>query len=80
VTEGSGREEQPSLQAAAGLNDNHRRALLVAFVHIDGLLAEMEAAAEASRSPFPTLVPDLSNVQRQVLGDYLAQLRAKMVA
>jgi GTP-binding protein EngB required for normal cell division len=62
------------------LSENHRRALGVAFAHVDGLLSEIETSTSSSCSPFAKLVPDLTPVQAQVLGDYVAQLRAKMVA
>lgn len=63
------------------LNENHKRRLRVNCQEIDRLLAEIETIlnASASKSPFPTYRDDLSPVQRKVVQDYIARIRAQMV-
>lgn len=64
----------------SGLNSNHQRSLLAGFHHIDELLADVEAAANASASPFGTRFDDLSPVERQVVLDSVASIRQRMVS
>ncbi len=62
------------------LNDHHRRVLLAAFRHIDGLLSDIEAAAlsERPKSPLSRFAPDLRPEARQVVADYVARARARL--
>lgn len=61
------------------LNDNHKAKLLAAFQYLDELLGESLDKLDRSEGfLFPPWLPDVSPVQRKLLGDYLAQLRHAM--
>jgi GTP-binding protein EngB required for normal cell division len=62
----------------SGLNENHRRALVVALAHIDGLLADAERAASEPPSPFAQIASDLTPAERDVLADYIAEARTRL--
>ena len=65
---------------AKGLNDNHRRALRATLEQIDKLLTDAEHSATATVTPFAHVLPNLTPVQQRVLGDYVAELRERMVS
>ena len=60
------------------LNENHRRAILAAFRTIDKLLEDVENAQASAASPFSRIFNDLTPTQQQVIGDYVAGIRARM--
>ena len=62
------------------VNENQARALTSTFAHIEDLFAGVERAMLASEDPstFSPYLADVSPVQRQVIADSLALLRAKM--
>ncbi len=60
------------------LNENHRRAILAAFRTIDKLLEDVENARASTASPFSRIFNDLTPTQQQVIGDYVAGIRARM--
>jgi GTP-binding protein EngB required for normal cell division len=68
-----------SASVGSGLNESHRRAISAAFRHIDGLLADVEAASSRVQSPFSRFFGDLSPTQQDVVADYVAQIRARMM-
>ena len=61
-----------------GLNQNHRRVLLATLRHVDDLLAQVEAAAADTRSPFSQTIQDLSPPERRVVVEHVATIRARM--
>ncbi len=72
-------------QAAADderLNEFQQRHLLVSCQYIDKLLGEIQqtALASSSRALFPRHVATLTAVQKQVLGDYVARIRTRLLA
>ena len=69
------------MSAPEGLNENHRRILVIALAHVDGLLREIETAAAAGDSPslFPKYIPDVTPQQRKVIAGHIAVIRAKLV-
>lgn len=62
------------------LNDNHKRALLATFRHLDEMLGDalIKLQPSDSESLFPQLIPDAAPLQRKVIGDYLARFRHLM--
>jgi GTP-binding protein EngB required for normal cell division len=63
------------------LNDNHKRHLVTTFEHVDRLLTDSLRALNGAElaSPFQRCVQDSLPIQRKVLADYAARLRALMV-
>jgi GTP-binding protein EngB required for normal cell division len=70
-----------SHEAASGLNENHKRHLLISLQHVDGLLSDIESilAVSASKSPFPKYTPDITTAQARVVQDYMARIRAQIL-
>jgi len=68
-------------QAAEGLNEHHRRRLLVSCQYIDRLLSEIESLlhSASSRAVFPRYRVDITTDQRQVIEDYIARIRAHLL-
>ncbi len=66
-------------QPPPGLNDNHRRVLLSAMVHLDKLLGDIDAIASGPESPFSAHLDDLTPSQRQVVRDYVRRIRDSLV-
>lgn len=66
----------------SGLNENHQRRLRTTFGYIDGLLSDVERilSIAGDDSPFAKYVHDATPVQKQVISDYVARLRATMRA
>ena len=62
-----------------GLNDNHKRVLLSAMVHLDKLLGDIDAIASGTDSPFSAHLDDLTPSQRQVVRDYVRRIRSSLV-
>ncbi len=64
-----------------GLTDSQKQHLLSTFGYVDRLLndALQSLSAAEAPSPFQRCVPDSLPIQRKVLADYLASLRAQMV-
>jgi len=62
------------------VNEYHQRAILNTFRHIDGQLAEIEAALAAlgAESPLSQYTLDLTPMQRKVIGDHLRRIRDEM--
>lgn len=62
-----------------GLNDSHKTKLVASFQHLDELLGTALDRLDAEdRFLFPRYLPDVSPVQRKLLGDYLVQFRRAM--
>lgn len=63
------------------LNEHQQRHLLATCQYVDRVLGEIEQiiTAAASRSPFGRYTDDLSPVEKQLLGDYLTAIRARML-
>jgi len=61
-----------------GLNENHQRALLSALSYADDLLTRAEAATGGARSPFSTIVPDLSPAELNFVVEQVATIRSRM--
>jgi len=74
-------EDTPDSEPNGGLNDNHKRQLLLTFEHVDKQLSDAlhELSAAELPSPFQRYVPDSLPVQRKVMADYLSRLRGLMV-
>jgi len=68
-------------QSETGLNDNHKRQLLVTFQYIDKILSEALNVLITSElsSPFNRYIPDSLPLQRKIIADYLASLRKIMI-
>jgi hypothetical protein len=62
-----------------GLTDNHRRALLATLSYLDELLEKAEEATEDPRSPFSTLVQDLSPAERKRAAAEVREIRSQLV-
>ncbi len=64
------------------LNEHHRRRLLVSCEYVDRLLADIESvmSADASLSPFPKYILDLTAEEKQRTSEAVATLRAQLVA
>lgn len=63
-----------------GLNENHRRRLLVSCQYVDRLLSSIEGAlAGPSLTPFPRYHDDLTVNEREEMRARVAQLRAQLV-
>lgn len=64
----------------AGLNNNHRRFLLISCQHIDKQLASIEAMLGTSAgTAFPRYVDDLTPTQKQVVRDYMTRIRERLL-
>lgn len=63
-------------------NENHKRRLLATFRHVDELLAEVLDVLDTSGqgSLFARYIGDASPIQRKVVSDYAARIRATMRA
>lgn len=66
----------------SGLDELHKRQLLLTFAHVDQLLAQALRDLDPSQaqSPFSRIVADAVPVQQQVIMDYAARLRRRMQA
>jgi GTP-binding protein EngB required for normal cell division len=75
------RPTEPEEQHAR-LNEHQQRHLLVSCQHVDKLLGEIEhiVAASSSRSVFPRYQSSLTVVQKKVVEDYVARLRARLLS
>jgi hypothetical protein len=64
------------------LNEHHRRRLLVSCEYVDRLLADIESvvAAETSLTAFPKYIQDLTAGEKRLMEEYVAALRAQLVA
>lgn len=62
------------------LNSNHARRLSVTCRHIDKQLADMENALNvvSSKNAFPEYLSDIMPVQRRVIENYIARIRAQL--
>lgn len=71
----------PGGEAAPGFNENHRSQLRLTFQHIDKLLSESNRtlSGDENGSPFSKYTPDAIPLQRKVVGNYVARVRAAMV-
>jgi len=65
------------LSETGGLNESHRRRLLVNAQYADRLLSDVEAilGASESKSPFPKYRPDVSPHQAQLIRSHIARFR-----
>jgi hypothetical protein len=63
------------------LNENHQRHLRVTCEYMDKLLEEAESIlrADASGSPFPRYITQISPENRRVIEEYIADMRAQFV-
>lgn len=71
------RDSEPN----GGLNDSHKRQLLLTLEHVDTLLKDafQDLNSADMPSPFQRYIPDSLPVQRKVMADYLSRLRGLMV-
>ena len=65
------------MSETGGLNESHRRRLLVNAQYADRLLSDVEAIlnAPASKSPFPKYRPDVSLDQARLIRSHIARFR-----
>jgi predicted GTPase len=64
------------------LNPLHKQHLMTTFQYVDKLLSDIEHALTSSdsASPFPTHFNDVTPVQRKLVLDYIARVRAQMLS
>jgi GTP-binding protein EngB required for normal cell division len=65
----------------SGLNPLHKQHLLTTFQYVDKLLSDIESVLTSSDSiaPFPTNIDDVQPVQRKLISDYIARIRAQIL-
>ena len=75
-----GTHEKTPEGASSGLNENHKRHLLLTFEHVDKQLGDAlhELNSAGQPSPFQRRIPDSLPIQRKVMADYLARFRRIM--
>lgn len=67
--------------AISSLSDSQQRTLRNAFKHMDGLLKDIEAALDPTRtnSVFPKYIDDIAPIQQKTIEESLARFRAQLL-
>jgi hypothetical protein len=71
----------PKSHPISSLSDAQQRTLRNACKHMDGLLKDVEAALDTSRtsSVFPKYINDIASVQRKTIEEYLVRFRVQLL-